>query len=93
VVSVGKCGECHKSAAKKDAECCVAQAKMAGQEDTLDDNVLKEASTAVKKPKSKWCCLSRVLSLQEDFINEGPEIQHYLEGRGHVCFIPSFTVK
>lgn len=89
-----KCGECHKSAAKKDAECRVAQAEMAGQEDTLDDTVLEEASTAVKEPKSKWCCLSQVLSLQDDFVNEKPEIQHYLEGRGHICmFYPKFHCK
>jgi hypothetical protein len=86
-----KCGECCKSAAKKYAECRVAQAEMAGQGDTLDDNVLKEASTAVEEPKSKWCCLSWVLLLQEDFVNEKPEIQHYLEGTGHVCmFYPKF---
>jgi hypothetical protein len=29
--------------------------------------------------------------LQDDFVNEKPDIQHYLEGRGHVCiFYPKF---
>jgi hypothetical protein len=52
------------------------------------------ASTAVDEAKSKWCCLSWVLSLQKDFMNEKPEIQHYLEGRGHVCmFYPKFHCK
>ena len=32
---VGKCGQCWKSAAKKDAEHHIALAEMAGQEDTL----------------------------------------------------------
>lgn len=39
----------------------------------------------------KWCCISRVLSFQEDFVNEKPLLQHYLEDRGHVCmFLPKF---
>jgi hypothetical protein len=30
-------------------------------------------------------------SLQDDFANEKPLLQHYLEGRGHVClFLPKF---
>jgi hypothetical protein len=29
--------------------------------------------------------------LQDDFVNEKPDIQHHLEGRGHVCiFYPKF---
>ena len=76
---------------KKDTECCITLVKMAGQEDTLDDTVLEEASKVVEEPKNKWCCLYQVLSLQEDFIDEKPKIQHYLEGRGHICmFYPKF---
>ena len=88
---VGKCAECRKSAVKKDAERRVAMAEMAGQDDCLDDNVLEEASQVVDENANKWCCMSRVISLQDDFINEKPDIQHYLEGRGHVClFYPKF---
>ena len=87
----GKCSECRKSATKKDAERRVAVAEMAGQEDTLDDADLDDASEAAEESKDKWCCLSRVIALQEDFVNEKPEIQHYLEHRGHVCmFYPKF---
>jgi hypothetical protein len=34
---VGKCKECTKSQAKKDAERCVAAAEAMGQEDTLEE--------------------------------------------------------
>jgi hypothetical protein len=87
----GKCSQCQKSAAKKDAECHVTLAKMAGQENSLDDTVLEEASEVVNELQNWWCCSFWVLSLQDDFINEKPEIQHYLEGRGHICmFYPKF---
>ncbi|KIM71628.1 hypothetical protein PILCRDRAFT_24977, partial [Piloderma croceum F 1598] len=31
------------------------------------------------------CCMYCVLSLQEDFANEKSVLQHYIEGRGHIC--------
>ena len=74
---VGKCGQYWKLAMKKDTECCITLVKMAGQEDTLDDTILEEASEVVEEPKHKWCCLYRILLLQEYFINEKPKIQHY----------------
>jgi hypothetical protein len=88
---VRKCAECRKSAIKKDAERRIAMAEMAGQEEWLDDNILEEASQVVDENANKWCCMSCVISLQDDFINKKPDIQHYLEGRGHVClFYPKF---
>lgn len=90
----GKCSQCWKSAAKKDTEHCVVLAEMAGQEDSLDDAVLDEASVIIKEPQNQWCCLYQVISLQVDFLNEKPEIQHYLEGEDmYVGFTWSFTVK
>jgi transposase len=42
-------------------------------------------------PQNDWCCAYRVLSLQDDFVNEKPLLQHYPEGCGHVClFLPKF---
>jgi hypothetical protein len=42
-------------------------------------------------PESEWCCMHRVLSLQEDFTTKKPMIQHYVESRRHVCvFLPKF---
>lgn len=47
--------------------------------------VLDEASALMEEPQNWWCCLYQVISLQDDSENEKPEIQHYLEGRGHLC--------
>lgn len=93
---VGKCKECKKSQAKKDAERKVAEAEAMGREDTLEDDDIVQAEEVeepevAESPISDWCCCYRVLSLQEDFANEKPMIQHYIESRGHVCmFLPKF---
>ena len=60
-------------------------AEAAGQEDTIDDTDLDTAEGPMIESDSKWCCLYRVISLQDDFINEKPMIQHYLEEQGHLC--------
>ena len=82
---IGKCESCRKSQVKKDAERRVAMAEAAGQEDTIDDADLDTAEGPTIESDSKWCCLYRVISLQDDFVNEKPMIQHYLEERGHLC--------
>ena len=88
---VGKCKTCSKSQAKKDAERQVAEAEAMGQEENLMDDVVSQAEELVTTPENNWCCMHRVLSLQDDFVNEKPLLQHYLEGRGHICmFLPKF---
>ena len=88
---VGKCKECSKSQAKKDAERRVAEAEAMGQEDTLRDEDVSQAHEPESEPVSDWCCMYRVLSLQEDFATEKPMLQRYIESRGHVCmFLPKF---
>jgi hypothetical protein len=88
---VGKCKDCQKSDMKKDAERRVAAAEAMGQEDTLTEKDIAQADEDVDVPANNWCCMHRVLTLQDDFANEKPRIQHYLEGRGHVCmFLPKF---
>ena len=88
---VGKCESCRKSQVKKDAERRVALAEAAGQDDNIADADVAAAEGPSVESESKWCCMLRVLSLQEDFVNEKPKIQHYLEGRGHRCiFYPKF---
>lgn len=88
---VGKCKSCSKSQVKKDAERRVAEAEAMGMEDTLTDADVAQAEETVTVPENNWCCMYRVISLQEDFANEKPLLQHYLEGRGHVCmFLPKF---
>jgi len=63
-----------------------------GQESSLTDAKVAEAKVAVPStPQDEWCCAYQVLSLQHDFVNEKPLLQHYLEGCGHVClFLPKF---
>lgn len=91
---VGKCKSCSTSQIKKDAQRRVAAAEASGQEDSLTDAQVAEAETgdsASSAPQNDWCCMYRVLSLQDDFVHEKPLLQHYLEGRGHVCiFLPKF---
>src|ERR1700691_1328941 len=66
-------------------------AEAAGQEDTIEDADLEAATGPTIKNNSKWCCLYRIISLQDDFVNEKPMIQHFLETRGHECiFYPKF---
>jgi hypothetical protein len=92
---VGKCKACTTSQIKKDAERHVAQAEAMGQKSSLTDTeVAKANSTVPLAPQDKWCCAYRVLLLQDDFVNEKPLLQHYLEGRGHIClFLPKFHCK
>lgn len=89
---VGKCASCTKSQTRKDAERRIALAESMGQ----DDSVSAEDSKAIESdaPSSaddRWCCMQRVLSLQEDFCAERPLMQSIIESAGHVCiFLPRF---
>ena len=89
---VGKCGECKKSQTKKDAERRIAEAEAMGQEEGLTDTDVAQAETVVEESQDRWCCIYRVLSLQDNFVERvASQLQHYLEGRGHVClFLPKF---
>ena len=69
----------------------IAEAEAAGQDETVTDADIKAAYVIVPDSNSDWCCMHRVISLQEDFKTEKPMIQHFLEGRGHkVIFLPKF---
>jgi hypothetical protein len=90
---VGKCKDCTKSEVKKDAERRVAEAEAMGQEDTVAEEDIARSQETVesRNEPNDWCCMYRVLSLQEDFVNEKPMLQHYIESRGHICmFLPKF---
>lgn len=67
----------------------IAEAEALVQEDMVTEEDLANACNPVNKPSSDWCCLYQVLSLQDNFTNERPMIQHYIEEQGHVCiFLP-----
>jgi len=90
-VPVGKCKECSKSQAKKDAERRVAEAEAMGQEAAITEEDLAQLQEQSPDPVSNWCCIYHVLSLQKDFANEKPLLQQYVKKRGHVCiFLPKF---
>jgi len=58
---VGKCKECSKSQAKKDAERHVAEVEAMGQENTLWDEDVSQAHEPESEPISDCCCMYRVL--------------------------------
>ena len=90
----GKCKQCNKFQVKKDAERQVAEAEAMGQEDELTDKDLVEAEESVVESEDKWSCIYKVMSLQDNFINEKPQLQHDLEARGHIfLFLPKFHRK
>ena len=70
---------------KKDTECHVAMAEAVGQEDTINDADLEAAEGPIIESNSKWCCLHHIISLQDDFVNKKPMIQHFLKEHGHIC--------
>jgi hypothetical protein len=89
---VGKCASCTKSQMCKDAERRAALAEVMGQDDvaSTEDARLVVSETSLAS-NDNWCCMYRVLSLQDDFQQEKPLIQSIIEDAGHVClFLPRF---
>ena len=91
---MGKCKSCQKSQLKKDTDRRVAAAEAMGWEDTLTEAEIEAAGNLaddMNVDTDPWCCIYKVISLQDDFTNEKPLLQSYIEGRGHVClFLPKF---
>ena len=90
---VGKCGSCTKSQLRKDAEHRIALADAMGQDDSVKEEDIKHIeSEALPITNDKgWCCMYRVLALQEDFQTEKPLIQSVIKDAGHIClFLPQF---
>jgi hypothetical protein len=84
---VGKCGSCTKSNLCKDKERCIAITEVTGEGEVQSmDDIAFEAPSDVA---NEWCCMSRVLSLHDDFQLEKPLIQSIIEDMGHIClFLP-----
>ena len=63
-----------------------------GQEDMgAEEDLIRSQEPENIEPMNDWCCMSHVLSLQEDFAQEKSMLQHYIEGRGYICmFLPKF---
>jgi hypothetical protein len=87
---IGVCSICKLSQEKKDLLAKIAAAERAGQEAEVEAEY-DAAESLPTEPNSNLCCMQRVLSRQQDFLDEKPMIQVYLEKRGHVCiFLPKF---
>jgi hypothetical protein len=89
---VGKCASCTKSQTRKDAEQRIALAEATGQDGIATaEDVVAADSDLQPTPDDEWCCMHRVLVLQEDFRSEKPLIQSIIESAGHICiFLPRF---
>jgi hypothetical protein len=88
---VGKCASCSKSQTQKDAERRVMFAEAAGEEGITSPEDMAVANSVTPSTSDVWCCMHRVLSMQEDFRTERPLIQTQIEDAGHVCvFLPRF---
>ena len=87
-----KCTQCTKSQVRKDAERRIAKAEeMEQQGDIPSPEDIKLEAEVPPTIEDEWCCMYRVLSLQEDFQSEKPIIQSMIEEAGHVClFLPRF---
>lgn len=96
---VGHCKNCKMSQAKRDALARVAAAEAAGQDHQIREELDSMAEhenggspeLELERERDDWCCAKRVLSLQRDFQEEKPLLQHRIEERGHRClFLPKF---
>jgi hypothetical protein len=65
-----------------------------GQDDSIKEEDIKHMENTalpVADDNEGWCCMYRVLALQEDFQTEKPLIQSIIKDAGHIClFLPWF---
>ncbi|TFK67503.1 hypothetical protein BDN72DRAFT_913924 [Pluteus cervinus] len=92
----GVCAYCKKSQAARDA----VQKEAREKQDEVEGSGLPSLNTRGISQhdiddndpnRSADCCMQRVLSLQEDFLQEKPLLQVLIERAGHKClFLPKF---
>ena len=88
-----KCAKCTKSQVLKDAEHHVEKLEKMDQQGEIPsaEELMAAEAIAPSAPPNKWCCMYRVIALQEDFLTVKPIIQSIIEEAGHVClFLPRF---
>ena len=68
-----------------------------GQDNSIKEEdiaQMENAALPIADDDEGWCCMYRVLALQEDFQTEKPLIQSVIEDAGHIClFLPRFHCK
>jgi len=80
------CSMCKASQVEKDCLACVVAMEWTERNVTVYDG-----TSDVPKATHRYCCITGTLSQQQDFLDEKPFIQTYIEAQGHICmFLPKF---
>jgi hypothetical protein len=89
---IGVCQGCKASAVQKDIAAKVAAVEVeVHAADEPDEDVENAMLNLPPDSDIKYCCVYNVLSKQQDFLEEKPLIQKYLESCSHKCtFLPKF---
>ncbi|KIJ50195.1 hypothetical protein M422DRAFT_246031 [Sphaerobolus stellatus SS14] len=83
---IGICKPCKASQAERDHLLKIAALEQAEGNILVDDGI-----SNISESTSNMCCMTRALSQQQDFLEEKPQIQRYIEKHGHIClFLPKF---
>ncbi|KIJ43854.1 hypothetical protein M422DRAFT_169388, partial [Sphaerobolus stellatus SS14] len=83
---IGICKICKASQVERDASIRIAAQEQADGDVSIDDG-----TSNVLESSNNTCCMTRSLSQQQDFFDEKPRIQTYIEEKGHIClFLPKF---
>jgi len=70
-----------------DAECWITLAQESEETASAEDMKLVDEKVLILE--DEWCYMYQVLSLQDDFRTEKPQLQLIIEEAGHVClFLP-----
>ena len=87
---LAECANCKMSQQARDK--LARETAAATNEFSFDaDSDDEDAATEDAVHPSSTCCMRRVISLQQDFINEKPLLQIIIEEAGHKCyFLPKF---
>ena len=55
------------------------------------DVAIDDHTSDMQHTRTNLCCVTRALTQQQDFLDEKPMIQQYIESQGHICiFLPKF---
>ncbi|KAI0244991.1 hypothetical protein BJV78DRAFT_1277581 [Lactifluus subvellereus] len=90
---IGDCHNCKLSQKARDQLARNAAASELFTPDSEDEDT-PASHTVCQLSTSSWCCMQKILSLQQDFLDEKPLLQIIIEGAGHKCyFLPKFHCK
>lgn len=89
---LGECAGCKMSQrAREEASRQAAAAATSFFDPDSDNEDLPSFDATPPLPTSTTCCMRKVLSLQQDFLDEKPLLQLVIEQAGHKCyFLPKF---